>query len=70
MRVFPDFLRKIRKRMAPWGVTIPLFDPPSALSRVTEAELRVVLDSAIDALPDEHRCGTWKASRTPRSPRG
>ncbi len=28
MRVFPDFLRKIRKRMAPWGVTIPLFDHP------------------------------------------
>jgi hypothetical protein len=28
MRVFPEFLRKIRKRMAPWGVTIPFFDHP------------------------------------------
>jgi hypothetical protein len=28
MRVFPEFLRKIRKRMAPWGVQIPLFDHP------------------------------------------
>jgi len=28
MRVFPDFLKKIRKRMAPWGVAIPLFDHP------------------------------------------
>jgi hypothetical protein len=28
MRVFPEFLRKIRKRMAPWGVNIPLFDHP------------------------------------------
>ncbi|HEV8439064.1 MAG TPA: hypothetical protein VGT40_13285 [Methylomirabilota bacterium] len=28
MRVFPEFLGKIRKRMAPWGVTIPFFDHP------------------------------------------
>jgi len=28
MRVFPEFLRKIRKRMAPWGVNIPFFDHP------------------------------------------
>src|SRR5215470_12245043 len=28
MRVFPEFLKKIRKRMAPWGVDIPLFDHP------------------------------------------
>ena len=28
MRVFPAFLRKIRKRMAPWGVDIPFFDHP------------------------------------------
>ena len=28
MQVFPEFLRKIRKRMAPWGVTIPMFDHP------------------------------------------
>jgi len=28
MRVFPAFLRKIRTRMAPWGVTIPLFKHP------------------------------------------
>ena len=28
MRVFPAFLRKIRKRMAPWGVTIPRFEHP------------------------------------------
>jgi len=28
MRVFPDFLRKIRKRMAPWGVNIPFFEHP------------------------------------------
>ena len=28
MRVFPEFLRKIRKRMAPWGVKIPMFDHP------------------------------------------
>jgi hypothetical protein len=28
MRVFPDFLKKIRKRMAPWGVGIPMFDHP------------------------------------------
>jgi len=28
MRVFPDFLKKIRKRMAPWGVSIPMFDHP------------------------------------------
>ena len=28
MRVFPEFLRKIRQRMAPWGVNIPMFDHP------------------------------------------
>ena len=28
MRVFPDFLAKIRKRMAPWGVNLPYFDHP------------------------------------------
>ena len=28
MRVFPDFLKKIRKRMAPWGVSIPMFEHP------------------------------------------
>jgi hypothetical protein len=28
MAVFPEFLRKIRKRMAPYGVTLPLFDHP------------------------------------------
>jgi len=28
MAVFPEFLRKIRKRMAPWGVDIPMFDHP------------------------------------------
>ena len=28
MRVFPEFLRKIRKRMTPWGVNIPFFDHP------------------------------------------
>ena len=28
MQVFPEFLRKIRKRMAPWGVNIPMFDHP------------------------------------------
>jgi hypothetical protein len=28
MRVFPEFLRKIRARMAPWGVKIPMFDHP------------------------------------------
>src|SRR5215813_3270394 len=28
MRVFPEFLRKIRKRMAPWGVNIPMFSHP------------------------------------------
>ena len=28
MRIFPEFLRKIRQRMAPWGVDIPLFDHP------------------------------------------
>lgn len=27
-RVFPEFLRKIRARMAPWGVTIPFFEHP------------------------------------------
>src|SRR5437879_1477966 len=26
--VFPEFLKKIRKRMAPWGVSIPMFDHP------------------------------------------
>ena len=28
MAVFPDFLKKLRKRMAPYGVTLPLFDHP------------------------------------------
>jgi hypothetical protein len=28
MRIFPEFLAKLRKRMAPWGVNIPLFDHP------------------------------------------
>ncbi len=28
MTVFPQFLAKIRARMAPWGVTIPFFDHP------------------------------------------
>jgi hypothetical protein len=28
MAVFPEFLRKIRARMAPYGVTLPLFDHP------------------------------------------
>src|SRR5881397_1664526 len=28
MQVFPEFLNKIRKRMAPWGVNIPMFDHP------------------------------------------
>jgi hypothetical protein len=28
MRIFPEFLKKLRKRMAPWGVNIPLFDHP------------------------------------------
>lgn len=28
MAVFPEFLKKIRKRMAPWGVNIPMFDHP------------------------------------------
>jgi hypothetical protein len=28
MRVFPEFLRKLRARMEPWGVRIPLFDHP------------------------------------------
>jgi hypothetical protein len=28
MQIFPDFLRKIRKRMAPWGVNLPMFDHP------------------------------------------
>ena len=28
MRVFPQFLAKIRARMAPWGVRIPMFDHP------------------------------------------
>jgi hypothetical protein len=28
MRVFPQFLEKIRARMAPWGVTLPLYDHP------------------------------------------
>ena len=28
MTVFPEFLKKIRKRMAPWGVSIPMFDHP------------------------------------------
>ncbi|HEY3042746.1 MAG TPA: hypothetical protein VGJ39_01900 [Vicinamibacterales bacterium] len=28
MTVFPEFLKKIRKRMAPWRVNIPMFHPP------------------------------------------
>jgi hypothetical protein len=28
MRVFPQFLAKIRARMAPWGVTLPLYQHP------------------------------------------
>jgi len=28
MRVFPEFLKKIRKRMAPWSVAIPMFEHP------------------------------------------
>ena len=28
MRVFPQFLAKIRARMAPWGVKLPLYDHP------------------------------------------
>src|SRR5438046_5540434 len=28
MTVFPEFLKKIRRRMAPWGVSIPMFDHP------------------------------------------
>jgi len=28
MQIFPGFLAKIRKRMAPWGVKIPMFDHP------------------------------------------
>src|SRR5262249_20299874 len=28
VRILPEFLRKIRKRMAPWGGTIPLFPHP------------------------------------------
>jgi hypothetical protein len=28
MAVFPEFLRKIRRRMAHYGVTLPLFDHP------------------------------------------
>ena len=28
MAVFPEFLKKIRKRMAPYGVKLPLFDHP------------------------------------------
>jgi len=28
MAIFPDFLKKIRKRMAPYGVKLPLFDHP------------------------------------------
>ena len=28
MRVFPEFLAKIRKRMAPWGVNLPMFEHP------------------------------------------
>jgi hypothetical protein len=28
MRVFPRFLAKIRARMAPWGVTLPLYHHP------------------------------------------
>ena len=28
MRVFPEFLKKIRARFAPWGVVIPMFEHP------------------------------------------
>lgn len=28
MRIFPEFVRKIRARMAPWGVNLPLFTHP------------------------------------------
>ena len=28
MQIFPGFLTEIRKRMAPWGVKIPMFDHP------------------------------------------
>lgn len=28
MKVFPDFVKKIRARMAPWGVELPLFHHP------------------------------------------
>src|SRR5207249_3617233 len=28
LTVFTEFLKKIRKRMAPWGVNLPMFDHP------------------------------------------
>ena len=28
MRIFPEFVAKIRARMAPWGVTLPPFKHP------------------------------------------
>ena len=28
MRIVPQFIKKIRARMAPWGVNLPLFDHP------------------------------------------
>ena len=28
MRIFPQFLAKIRARMAPWGVRLPLYQHP------------------------------------------
>ncbi len=28
MRVVPQFIKKIRARMAPWGVSLPMFDHP------------------------------------------
>jgi hypothetical protein len=33
MRVVPQFIAKIRARMAPWGVELPMFDHPK-LGRV------------------------------------
>jgi hypothetical protein len=33
MRVVPTFIKKIRARMAPWGVKLPMFDHPK-LGRV------------------------------------
>jgi hypothetical protein len=28
MRIVPQFIKKIRARMAPWGVNLPMFDHP------------------------------------------